>query len=48
MKKLWADFGLSLAFSGFFLVTWVAHALAEWQVYFEIEKRLDELAPAKS
>jgi hypothetical protein len=29
---------LSLAFCGFFLVTWIAHALAEWQVYVEQQR----------
>jgi branched-subunit amino acid ABC-type transport system permease component len=37
-KKLWANFGLSLAFCGFFLVTWIAHAMAEWQVYAEQQR----------
>jgi branched-subunit amino acid ABC-type transport system permease component len=42
VKKLWANFGLSLAFCGFFLVTWVAHALAEWQVYAEQQRTHSE------
>jgi branched-subunit amino acid ABC-type transport system permease component len=37
-KRLWANFGLSLAFCAFFLVTWVAHALAEWEVYTEQQR----------
>ena len=42
VKKLWVNFGLSLAFCGFFLVTWVAPALAEWQVYAEQQRTHDE------
>ena len=34
-QKLWKNFGLSVAFSGFFLLTWIAQAFAEWGVYAE-------------
>jgi hypothetical protein len=30
---IWKNFGLSLAFCGFFLLSWVAQAFAEWGVY---------------
>ena len=30
---LWKNFGLSIAFCGFFLLTWIAQAFAEWGVY---------------
>jgi hypothetical protein len=36
--SIWKNFGLSLAFCGFFLVTWIAHALSEWQVYVEQQR----------
>lgn len=32
-KNLWKNFGLSIAFCGFFLLTWIGQALAEWGVY---------------
>ena len=32
-ENLWKNFGLSIAFCGFFLLTWIAQALAEWGVY---------------
>jgi hypothetical protein len=34
-RKLWKNFGLSIAFCGFFLLTWIAQAFAEWGVYAE-------------
>jgi hypothetical protein len=34
-QKLWKNFGLSIAFCGFFLLTWIAQAFAEWGVYAE-------------
>ena len=30
---LWKNFGLSLGFCALFLITWVAHGIAEWQVF---------------
>ena len=32
-EKLWKNFGLSIAFCGFFFLTWIAQAFAEWGVY---------------
>jgi hypothetical protein len=34
-KNLWKNFGLSIAFCGFFLLTWIGQAFAEWGVYAE-------------
>lgn len=34
-KSLWKNFGLSIAFCGFFLLTWIGQAFAEWGVYAE-------------
>jgi branched-subunit amino acid ABC-type transport system permease component len=34
-QKLWKNFGLSVAFCAFFLLTWIAQAFAEWGVYAE-------------
>jgi hypothetical protein len=31
--NIWKNFGLSLVFCGFFLLSWVAQAFAEWGVY---------------
>jgi succinate dehydrogenase hydrophobic anchor subunit len=33
IRKLWSNFGLSLTFCVLFLVSWVAHAVAEWGIY---------------
>jgi hypothetical protein len=30
VRKMWKNFGLSLAFCGLFLVSWTAQAIAEW------------------
>jgi hypothetical protein len=30
VRKIWKNFGLSLAFCGLFLVSWTAQAIAEW------------------
>lgn len=30
VRKIWRNFGLSLAFCGLFLVSWTAQAIAEW------------------
>jgi hypothetical protein len=31
--RLWKNFGLSLGFCALFLISWVGHAIAEWQVF---------------
>ncbi|HJS26224.1 MAG TPA: DUF6766 family protein [Actinomycetota bacterium] len=33
VRKIWRNFGLSLAFAVLFLVSWAAQGVAEWQVY---------------
>jgi hypothetical protein len=37
-RKIWANFGLSIAFCTLFLVTWAAQALAEWGTYTEQQR----------
>jgi branched-subunit amino acid ABC-type transport system permease component len=32
-RRIWSTFGLSIAFCGLFLVSWVAQAVAEWGTY---------------
>jgi hypothetical protein len=36
--RLWANFGLSLAFCALFLVSWVAQAVAEWGTYVQDQR----------
>ncbi|HEY7756236.1 MAG TPA: DUF6766 family protein [Actinomycetota bacterium] len=43
-RPIWANFGLSLAFCGFFLVSWVAHGIAEWGAYVEEQRAHGEAA----
>ena len=31
--RLWKNFGLSLGFCGLFFVSWIGHAVTEWQVF---------------
>ena len=33
VRRIWSNFGLSLAFAALFLVSWAAQGVAEWQVY---------------
>jgi heme A synthase len=33
LRRTWANFGLSIAFCILFLASWVAHGVAEWQVF---------------
>ncbi|MGH2635222.1 MAG: DUF6766 family protein [Actinomycetota bacterium] len=42
VKRIWANFGLSLAFCGLFLVTWIAHGIAEWGVYVQNQREHGE------
>jgi hypothetical protein len=37
-RRLWANFGLSLAFCALFLVSWVAQAFAEWGTYVQDQR----------
>jgi hypothetical protein len=41
-RKLWKNFGLSLAFCAFFLVSWIAQAVAEWGVYAQDQREHGE------
>ena len=33
VRKLWSNFGLSIAFCSLFLISWIAQALVEWETY---------------
>ena len=33
VRRIWRNFGLSLAFAVLFLVSWAAQGVAEWQLY---------------
>lgn len=35
LRKAWNHFGLSIAFSVLFLISWVAQAVAEWSLFVE-------------
>jgi hypothetical protein len=37
-QKTWKNFGLSLAFCVLFLISWAAHAAAEWQVFTDEQR----------
>jgi succinate dehydrogenase hydrophobic anchor subunit len=47
LRKVWSNFGLSLAFCVLFLVSWAAHGVAEWGVYRD-EQRTHGEAPTAS
>jgi hypothetical protein len=38
VRKLWANFGLSLAFCAFFLVSWFAQGVAQWGQYAQDQR----------
>jgi len=38
LKKVWRNFGLSIAFCVLFLVSWAAQAVAEWGVYAQEQR----------
>ena len=40
--KMWKNFGLSLAFCTLFFTTWVAHGIAEWQVFTDEQAEHNE------
>ena len=40
--KLWKNFGLSLAFCLLFLITWLAHGIAQWQTYTDHQREHKE------
>ena len=40
--KLWKNFGLSLAFCLLFLITWLAHGIAQWQTYTDHQREHNE------
>jgi hypothetical protein len=38
LSRIWGNFGLSIAFLAFFLVTWIAQAVAEWGTFVQEER----------
>ena len=38
VRKIWSNFGLSIALAILFLVSWVGHAIVEWQVYAQEQR----------
>ncbi len=40
--RVWKNFGLSLGFCFLFLITWVAHAIAQWQTYTDQQREHNE------
>lgn len=43
--RLWKNFGLSLGFCGLFLISWLAHGIAEWQSFTDQQR--DHNAPVE-
>jgi hypothetical protein len=41
IRRIWANFGLSIAFCVLFLVSWAAQGVAEWQTYAEQQREHD-------
>jgi hypothetical protein len=35
VRRIWSNFGLSIAFATLFLVSWAGQAVAEWRMYVE-------------
>ncbi|HET9248379.1 MAG TPA: DUF6766 family protein [Actinomycetota bacterium] len=44
VSRVWANFGLSLAFLSLFLVSWIAQALAEWGTFVQEQRAHQEAA----
>lgn len=40
--SLWKNFGLSLGFCALFLISWVGHAITQWQVYTDQQRSHNE------
>ena len=40
--RLWKNFGLSLGFCALFLISWVGHGIAEWQVFTDEQAEHNE------
>jgi hypothetical protein len=45
-RSVWREFSLSLSLMILFLVTWVGHAIAEWQTYTDEQRALGESTKA--
>jgi hypothetical protein len=44
LSRVWANFGLSLAFLSLFLVSWIAQAVAEWGTFVQEQRAHREAA----
>ena len=42
VKRIWANFGLSIAFCALFLISWAAQGVAEWGTYRQEQSEHDE------
>jgi hypothetical protein len=45
LSRIWTNFGLSLAFMGLFLISWMGQAVAEWGTFVQEQKAHGEPAP---
>ena len=44
VRKIWSNFGLSIALATLFLVTWIGQAVAEWPVFAQDQRAHGEPA----
>jgi hypothetical protein len=42
IRRIWAHFGLSIAFCALFLVSWIGQGVAEWQTYADQQRAHNE------
>jgi branched-subunit amino acid ABC-type transport system permease component len=42
LRKVWANFGLSLLLAGLFFTTWLAHGIVQWEDYAQEQQALGE------
>ena len=47
VKKIWANFGLSIGFSILFVVSWLGQGIAQWGQYVEEQKEHNQPAEIK-
>src|SRR4051794_32182376 len=45
-RSVWREFGLGLALTTLFFVTWIAHGIAEWQVFTDEQLQQGERVTA--
>jgi Na+/phosphate symporter len=44
VRKIWSNFGLSIALATLFFVTWIAHAIVQWPVFAHEQREHGEPA----